>query len=767
MASYKLWRRLPAQLLATLTVVAILALIACQGTQGPEGLQGESGAAGPHGKAGASGGSGPVGPPGPMGPVGPPGPAGTPGETGPQGNPGPQGPSGAKGIAGPPGPAGSPGEPARASTFTLQLLHAADMDGTTGALSNVENFSAILDGFRKQFPYNTLVLSSGDNFIPGPRYFAAADSANDPVLGVSGEGRGDIALLNAMGFQASAVGNHELDRGTGTFAEIIAHAEEGGTYPGARFPYLSSNLGFKDDEVLAPLVVADGQEAFLAAGSLAVTAVITLRGERIGIVGATTPSLASIASAGGITVTPEDSAAISELAAIIQQAVNGLAEQGIDKIILLAHMQQIAIEQELATLLEDVDIIVAGGSNTLLSDETDRLWPGDVSAGNYPLQYRSASGEPVLLVNTEADYKYLGRLVVEFDSDGLVIPDSIDAHLSGAFATNPQGGHQFAGTPLAEVTRIAESLQSVLKARDGNVFGRTNVYLNGVRASVRTEETNLGNLTADANLWVARLVDPEVAASIKNSGGIRDKIGLIVQPPGTIDPALVQYLPPQANPEVGKEAGAISQLDIQGTLRFNNDLAILELTATQLTDVMENAIGFDGVGQVTVGRFPQVAVMRFSFDPASPAGDRIKSLAIADDSGEVTDRVVESGELVGDPDRTIKVVTLGFLADGGGDYPFPSPATGRINLAGEAGYDTGNAPASAGINGNGIIDGPAPTNPGLATFAAPGTEQDALAEYLASQYSDTPFNQPDTPSQQDRRIQNLGIPGVQDTVFGQ
>ena len=83
--------------------------------------------------------------------------------------------------------------------FTLQLLHASDMDGSVGALANVENFSAILDGFRRQFPSNTLVLSTGDNYASGPHYFAADDDANAPVLGVSGAGRGDIALLNAMG----------------------------------------------------------------------------------------------------------------------------------------------------------------------------------------------------------------------------------------------------------------------------------------------------------------------------------------------------------------------------------------------------------------------------------------------------------------------------------------------------------------------------------------------------------------------------------------
>ena len=141
------------------------------------------------------------------------------------------------------------------AAFTLQLLHVSDMDGSTEALTNVENFSAILDGFRRQFPNNTLVLSSGDNYVPGPRYFAAGDDANEETLGVPGNGRGDIALLNAMGFQASGLGNHELDRGTGAFAAAIGFEDNGrGTYPGAMFPYLASNLTFAGDVNLAGLV---------------------------------------------------------------------------------------------------------------------------------------------------------------------------------------------------------------------------------------------------------------------------------------------------------------------------------------------------------------------------------------------------------------------------------------------------------------------------------------------------------------------------------
>jgi 2',3'-cyclic-nucleotide 2'-phosphodiesterase (5'-nucleotidase family) len=44
---------------------------------------------------------------------------------------------------------------------------------------------------------------------------------------------------------------------------------------------------------------------------------------------------------------------------------------------------------------------------------------------------------------------------------------------------------------------------------------------------VRTEETNLGNVSADANKWMARRYDPTVTVSIKNGGGIRSAVGFV------------------------------------------------------------------------------------------------------------------------------------------------------------------------------------------------------------------------------------------------
>ena len=165
-----------------------------------------------------------------------------------------------------------------------------------------------------------------------------------------------------------------------------------------------------------------------------------------------------------------------------------------------------------------------------------------------------------------------------------------------------------------------------------------------------------------------------MAVSLKNGGGIRDSIGLELQPPGTVDTKDVVFLPPVADPDSGTADGEISQFDIEAVLRFNNGLAILPLTARQLFEIVEHAVGFEGVGEVAVGRFPQIAGMRFSFDPSAPSGERVRSLAIVDGQGAVTVRVVVEGNLVGLPERQIKMVTLDFLARAATAIRFPSPA---------------------------------------------------------------------------------------------
>lgn len=640
--------------------------------------------------------------------------------------------------------------PAETSGFKLQLLHFADIDGK-GGVEDARNFSALVDGFRSQYPENTVLVSSGDNLIPGPEFFASADDALAPVLGEPGNGRANIAWLNAMGVQASVVGNHDLDAGTGDFAGLIG---KDGLWEGARFPYLSANIDFTADANTAGLVVTDGQS--VRANSLAASATVTAGGETIGLVGASVPTLPGITSTGSLDITPASfdptsSADLDALAAEIQPAVDALRDQGINKIIVLAHMQQLAIEKALASRLNGVDVIVGGGSNTILADGNDSLRPGETAQDSYPLTFESPEGEPVLVVNTDGDFKYLGRLVLEFDGNGTILTDSLDPGINGAYATDIL---TFAFSPLDGVVDVTTALEAVIQARDGNVLGLTDVYLDGRRSQVRTEETNLGNLTADANLWLAQQEDPSVQVSIKNGGGIRSEIGRALQPPGTNDPSEIQFLPPAANESINKPAGGISQLDLETSLRFNNGLTMLTVTAAELADIMEHAFAATADG-ATPGQFPQIGGLQVQFDPTRTArsaddtnqadpninGDRVRELEIVNAAGTVLDDIVTNGVVQGDVTRQIRLVILDFIA----------------KCVGQTGEACGDGYPLNGLSGPNRVD--VSVDPGNSDFADPGSEQDALAEYLKDQFpvDGTAFSQAETDPASDTRIQDVSL----------
>ncbi len=627
------------------------------------------------------------------------------------------------------------------------MLHFADVDGSdTTALRSVAHFSALVQKFRAEHPERTLLVSSGDNVIPGPR-FNAADNAGAlrALLGREGMGRGDIAFMNAMGVQASALGNHDLDLGTGTFREMVAPQVSGGNvvWPGAQFPYLSYNTDFKADRNTAPIVAANGQDVSAQRGKVAGWSRVTVGGQVIGLIGASSPVFRNITSTGDLVIDPPlrgPQVDIDGLAARLQAGVDEMTAAGIDKIVLLAHMQQISVEKALAQKLRGVDIIVAGGSNTLQADGNDRLRPGATAAEAYPFQTSSASGEPVVVVNVDADYQYLGRFIAPFDARGVLMPQHFDDRASGAWVTQ-EDSTSADGTPAVEqVVKIRDALRSVIAAKDGQVYGRSAVFLEGRRSAVRTEETNLGNLSADANLAYARAVDPSVQVSIKNGGGIRAEIGSVKALPGsTADP---QLLAPAANPDAGRAEGGVSQLMLEAAFKFDNKLWVFDISAGRLHALLEHGVGnIEGID----GRFPQVSGLSFSFDPkaakgtiaadgASTTPGRVRSVRVG------ADVIVRDGVVQGDAQRTIRVVTLNFLATGGDGYKFG--ATGRAGEGLAKLLKLEADPRSASALG-GRVSLPA------------GGEQDALAEYLRDRHDSVPYAAADTDASADTRIQNL------------
>lgn len=641
--------------------------------------------------------------------------------------------------------------------FIIQLLHFADIDGNeTAALDSVDAFSALVEAFRKDPTYGsrTIIVSSGDNMIPGPRYFAAEQGAVRDITGSNEPGHADHVIMRALGVMASAVGNHELDQGPGEFADSFIGDD---LQPG--FPYLAANIDFTgvDDFVIGE----DGADYTELAGKTAASAVVRIAGEPVGIVGASTPELGTITSVGRLKVSGGGST--TDLAAAIQPAVDALTDRGVNKIILLSHMQQIAVERELASMLTDVDIIVAGGSGTLLADENDRLRPGDSSADTYPVRVFSPKNELVLVVNVPGDYQYLGRLVVSFDKRGVILEDMLDESLNGAWASTSENAEALGGTPMPEVRALGDALKGVIASQFGNVAGYTKVYLEGRRGKVRTEETNLGNLSADANLWYANVFsEVHVAASIKNGGGIRTEIGSALLPGGSTNPRDIVFSPPSE--------GGISEGHLRATLRFDNGLVLLDVTAAELKDILEHGAGGTVPGAAP-GQFPQIAGMRVGYDPSgtpraagedgtvTAPGRRIRHLVMMDADGEGTrDVVVSEGEVRGNPNRVFRIVTLNFLANGGDAYPFPGlSAPNRSQLYAGAGYgdpDSGE---------DGIPDFPVESqraDPGRSgTFSYTGGEQDALAEYLAA-FHGTPgeaYDTTETQNTEDLRMQNLSV----------
>jgi 2',3'-cyclic-nucleotide 2'-phosphodiesterase (5'-nucleotidase family) len=626
------------------------------------------------------------------------------------------------------------------AAFTLQLLHISDADGSDStALNSVANMSGLMAKFRAQYPQQTLTVSSGDNYIPGPRYNAAYDPSLASLLGRANVGRADIAFLNAMGIQASAIGNHELDGGTKEFADMIKPDR---TWPGAAFPYLAYNVDFAADSETNSLKLANGGQAKDQAGKLSGWSVVDVGGQKVGVIAAGSPVFANITNPGGLKFAPVLNGSevdVSALAAVIQKGVDEMTAAGINKVVLLAHMQSLAVEKALATRLKNVDIIVAGGSNTLLSDANDVLRAGDKSAGDYPFLTRDAAGQPTVVVNVDGDYKYLGRFMAPFDDKGVLITARFDNKLSGAWATSENDDRAGSVTPSSAVVAVRDAVKTVLAAKDGNVFGSTNVFLEGRRAAVRNEETNFGNLTADADLWYARLLDPTVQISLKNGGGIRAEIGEVLLQPGST--SALTLSPPKGNPDANRKTGEVSQLAIETALKFNNVLWAFDVTAAQLKSLLEHGVASLG----SQGRFPQVGGMSFSYDPTqtaqvltnfavTTAGQRIRSLKVG------SEVVVQNGVLVGDPLRTFRMTTLSFLALRGDGFPFPaeSDLVNLVKLKDTMTEATAGGAASTSTSGL-------------------GSEQDAFMKYMKSQFGSTAFGLEDTPAAQDLRIQNLSV----------
>jgi 2',3'-cyclic-nucleotide 2'-phosphodiesterase (5'-nucleotidase family) len=301
---------------------------------------------------------------------------------------------------------------------------------------------------------------------------------------------------------------------------------------------------------------------------------------------------------------------IGDYKSVAAEMVAGLESQGVDKIIALTHIGW-DNDLELAGEVEGIDIIIGGYTHTL-----PEIYPYVVDE----------EGTPTLVVHAGENGEYLGCLDVAFDAAGVI---------SGWEGSRLIAIDDTVDKDAAFVEKLAE-YQAPLETMLSEIIGRTLVDLDGERENVRSRETNLGNLVADSMLHAAEQFGADVA--IINAGGIRGSI----------------------------PAGDISLETVISVLPFDNYLVTLNLTGEQIVTALEN-----GVSRVedVQGRFPQVAGLRFRWDPQAEPGSRILSVEIK--KGETFEPV--------NPAAVYRIVTSNFLYQGGDGYTVFTAGTDFVN----------------------------------------------------------------------------------------
>jgi 2',3'-cyclic-nucleotide 2'-phosphodiesterase (5'-nucleotidase family) len=521
-----------------------------------------------------------------------------------------------------------------------------------------------------------LSVYAGDSFLASKTLICSEPSdpkSKKPVL--------DAVAQRLMPYDLHVLGNHEFDYGTAFLRRYINAFAVGGRNT---HPFISGNMDFRRNADLRSLVgPAILDQTNLKSQKILGRSYVHVdpeTGHRFGVVSAMTPMLRTISSPGTARLTSSD---IASTAKVLQGQIDALTRRGVNKIIFVSHLQDIANDKALVALLRNVDAAVAGGGDELLASSkvplTQQLIPGESApVDTYPIMVKDRSGKNVPIVTTSGNYKYLGRVDLRFNRSGSlsrvidatsyprrVIPTSGVALLNGVIDFED---------PDSRIVREVEQPLNACLEEFSKPFSSTEIVFATDRGSattlgVRTAETNGGNLVADSFLYMygqravaAGLQAPSASnpvVVIQNGGGIRQNGGVTLP--------------------INGQPGAITRGQTFDLLPFDNRLvAIRSVTATQMKEIFERSCS---VGTGGGGQFLQIAGMKVECSRSGTAqvvanptggamagtittpGTRVRSIVLADGRALVTAGQVVAGA------PTVTVVTNNFTAGGGDNYP--------------------------------------------------------------------------------------------------
>ncbi len=252
-----------------------------------------------------------------------------------------------------------------------------------GKMTNMERIYNISKEFDK---------TSASEIAPGFWSNSTADiskfkvSSGDIILGANyTHNKVANQFLNWSGFIASALGNHELDVvEPGNLAQLLSDA---------KYKMLAINV---DIDKNSPVN-----------GKIQKSMIVEKDGEKYGLIGIAPPDMLERVKMNN-TLKDFTIANHDDTIKLVQDEVNNLKKQGINKIIVLSH-QGIKNDKRLAQETEGIDIIFGAHTHDLIEGIKDGV-----------NLFQSKSGEPTVITQAGKDGENVGILNVDFDENGII-----------------------------------------------------------------------------------------------------------------------------------------------------------------------------------------------------------------------------------------------------------------------------------------------------------------------------------------------------------
>ena len=501
----------------------------------------------------------------------------------------------------------------------VPLLEASDSVGPTFGIGGAAFLKPWFDAYRAESQNGSITVAAGDSI-----------GATPPISNFFGD-KPTIELMNAMGFNADGLGNHNFDKKSAYLRNEII--------PLATYPFLSANV-----------VDANGKTP----AEWKPSQVFSLDGAKFGLVGFTNEDAPTLVSPDAF-----DPFHVTARLPAVQSEINRLRALGVKTIIVMGHDGATAgtLTTPTGPLLDLADALpntaTQTGADVVIGDHTD-------------FQVVSRRSNGVLVTeNRSKGLRFTRiRLVVDATTKAAVYTTA-DFHKPWDIGVTPDPAIQsridVLNGQLAPIFNTLVGASTVVVPRGDACAAATG------RTDGRACESLVGDVVTDA----IRSAYP-VDFVLTNSGGLRADLTC---PLGATDPNSGDFCPPAVYP-VPDASGhyAITRGQVLGVLPFGNVSATMSINGAELKDYLETAVS--SLPITTNGRFGQVSGLCFTFDIQQPAiqfsalpraipgtGQRVLSAVRQAADGSCTGAAIDLTAA-----STYKFGTNDFTAGGGDGY---------------------------------------------------------------------------------------------------